>query len=185
MIYIKTESSKYKDDFIKKFTNFGDKSPILLSFACDDLGVTIVHEGSGSKYFYQWDFTMPIKSFIHMIKQDLSDRHYPRLSQKKEITRPITSGEIANMMSEGVDPNHIPANVTETIEDVYRIDKVLAMKDEFILINEKTKEQFCYSMDGSSIFFLKNYRTGKYTSTEEAGEAFFKKSKLKTKLTNV
>lgn len=185
MIYNKTDSNTYKESFKKKFNNFGEKSPIMLSFAVDDRGVTVVHENSGIKYFYEWDFTIPVKTFIHSIKQHLSSLHYPRISKTETITRPITTEEIADMMEKGADSNNIPTTITEDITKVYMIDKILAMKDEFILIDEETKDQYCYRMDGSSIFYLKNYRTGKFKSLEEAGEEFFKKSHLIGKLTEI
>ena len=59
------------------------------------------------------------------------------------------------------------------------------MKDEFVLINEDNKKQYCYRMDGFSIYFLKNYRTGKYKDIFEAGDEFFKRSTLIKELENV
>ena len=72
MIYKKVDSKKYREEFDKKFSNFGDKAPIVISVMPDEFGVTIVHENSGSRYFYEWDYTIPVKAFIHKIKQGLS-----------------------------------------------------------------------------------------------------------------
>ena len=53
MIYKKVDSKKYREEFDKKFSNFGDKAPIVISVMPDEFGVTIVHENSGSRYFYE------------------------------------------------------------------------------------------------------------------------------------
>ena len=72
--------------------------------------------------------------------------------------------------------------VTEEVVETYRIDKILALEDKFILVNEATGEQFNYKMNSSGIFFLKNYRSGVYKDLFEAGDAFFRKSTLVEKL---
>ena len=67
MIYKKINSTQYRSEFIDKFTSFGEKAPIMISFATDELGVTVVHENSNKNYFYPWDYTIPVKIFIHNI----------------------------------------------------------------------------------------------------------------------
>lgn len=185
MIYNKIDSNEYKEEFRKKFKNFGEKAPIIISFIVDDLGVTIIHENSKLKYFYEWDFTIPVKSFIHKIKQDISFKHYPRITKKEVITRLYSSEEVADLLSKGANIDSLPEFITEEKIITYRIDKILALKDEFVLIDEDTNEQFVYKMNSSSIYFLKNYRSGHFKDIEEAGDFFFKKSKLLTKLENV
>ena len=41
MIYHKIDADSYKESFSKKFTNFAEKAPIVISFAMDDIGVTV------------------------------------------------------------------------------------------------------------------------------------------------
>lgn len=185
MIYNKIDAADYKKDFAKKFENYGNKAPIMLSFAIDDFEVTVVHENSGTQYKYPWDFTIPVKSFIHKIKTDLSYHHYPRICRNVEITRPLTPEEQATLITEGTPTDKVPVNKKEIITETYRIDKILAMKDEFVLIDETTGEQSCYKMKGSGVYFLKKYREGGYKDPLEAGTAFFKKSTLMDKLNNV
>lgn len=178
MIYTKIDAATYKKDFKKKFENYGNKAPIMISLAIDDFEVTVVHENSKTVYKYPWDFTIPVKSFIHKIKQDLSHNHYPRIC--REITKivDLTPEEQAELIAKGISIEDIPSTKKETVIETYRIDKILAMKDEFILINEQTGEQFCYKMRSSGIYFLKKYREGGYKDPMEAGEDFFKKSTL-------
>jgi hypothetical protein len=178
MIYSNIDANKYKEDFKARFTNFGEKAPIILSFAIDDLGVTVIHENSGKQYFYEWDYSISVKSLIHLIKQDLSHNHYPRLAKKEKVLAPTTSERAAEMIAQGMDVNKVPASEVVEKEVIYRIDKILAMKDEFILVDEATGKQYLYKMNSSGIYFLKNYREGTYKDIYEAGDAFFKKSRL-------
>lgn len=182
MIYNRIDAKTYKENFSKKFRNFGDKAPIMLSYVTDDNGVTIVHENSGTSYFYEWDFTIDVKAMIHKIKQDLSTNHYPRLSKLAVVTRNLTPEEQANLIANGTSVDVVPVTITEEIVETYRIDKILALEDKFILVNEATGEQYNYKMNSSGIFFLKNYRSGIYKDLFEAGEAFFKRSVLLEKL---
>ena len=182
MILQKVDSEEYKESFINKFTNFADKAPIVISFATDDLGVSVIHENSGKKYFYPWDFVVPIKSFIHDIKRDLSYNHYPRISRTLKIERPLTADEHAELIAKGANLDSLPTTVIEDVHEVYRIDKILVMKDEFIIVNEETNEQYCYKMNGSAFSYLRSYRSGEFKSTEDAGDVFFKKCVLINKL---
>ena len=184
MIYKRIDLKSYKTEFEKKFINLDEKAPIMLSYFMDDLGVTVICESSGVRYFYEWDITVPVKSFIHSIKQNLSDNHYPRLCRNVEITRAPNDDEIAEMISAGTPLDNLPDTITYTTTETYRIDKILTLQDVLILINEDTKEQYSYSYEGS-IYFLRNYRNGVYSSLFEAGNEFFKKAKLITKLDKV
>lgn len=185
MIYNKTDSATYKETFVQKFTNFAEKAPIVISFATSDDGVSIVHETSGLTYFYYWDYVVPVKTFIHDIKCDLAKRHYPRVSRMVHRVRTLTADEQADMLAQGRSADEVPATVEEDVEETYCIDKFLIMKDEFILVDEATKEQYCYRMDSSGHMFLKNYRNGKYGDLLAAGDDFFRKSRLVRKLDRV
>ena len=53
----------------------------------------------------------------------------------------------------------------------------------FIIIDEDTGEQASYKMVGTSaIYYLRNYRMGKYQTPEIAGDEFFKSAVLETQL---
>lgn len=183
MILQKVDSSSYKDLFVSKFENFAEKAPIIISFATDDLGVSVVHENSGKKYFYPWDYVVPVKSFIHDIKRDLVANHYPRISRNETITKVLSPAEQADLISQGkYTVDTVPVSIEEEVTKVYRIDKILIMKDEFILVDEKTSEQYCYKMNTSAFAYLRSYRSGEFKTLQEAGEVFFKKSSLVNKL---
>ena len=56
------------------------------------------------------------------------------------------------------------------------------MKDEFIIVDEKTNEQYCYKMNTSAFSYLRSYRSGEFKTLHEAGDVFFKKAALVNKL---
>lgn len=87
MILNKTNSNDYKNEFQKKFKSYGEKAPIVLSFYTDDKEVVVTHENSGTVHHYSWDFSVPVKTFIKYIKEDLSYHHYPRLSIDSKVYR--------------------------------------------------------------------------------------------------
>lgn len=178
MLSKKIDSVTYKETFIKKFTNFAEKAPIVVSYATDDIGVTVVHENSGKKYFYPWDYVLPIKTFIHEIKRDLISNHYPRLIRTLTVTRPLTVEEQADFIANGTKLEDLPGTITKTITEHYRIDKVLVMQDEFVIVNVDTLQQFTYKMKTSAFSYLRNYRTGKFSDIDEASRVFFKDSTL-------
>jgi hypothetical protein len=90
MLINKVSADTYMSEFSKKFSNFCNKSPVLLSFAVQPDKVTVVHSNSQTKYHFPWDFTMPIKSFIYTIKQQLVENHYPRLIEVIREQVPLT-----------------------------------------------------------------------------------------------
>ena len=184
MLFTKIDSAKYITEFKERFSNFAQKAPILLSFIVSADKVTVIHENSGQQYAFEWDFAIPVKSFIHEIKQVLSDNHYPRIERRVTTVVPLSAEEQAALLADGVGVDNLPSVKEITASTIYRIDKVIALKDIFILQDEKTFKSYRYKMNYSSIFFLKNYRTGKYNSLEEAGDFFFSKSEFLNEMNN-
>jgi hypothetical protein len=183
MLYTKTDSTLYIREFKERFTSFAQKAPILLSFVVSDKSVQVIHENSQKSYDFEWDFTIPVKSFIHQIKLVISS-HYPRIAQTVREEIALTVEEQAALLSEAtVTADNLPTHkVVESSSKVYKIDKVIALKDTFILVDEATGQMSRYKMEASSIFFLRNYRNGKYGSLAEAGDYFFSHSTLLNEL---
>jgi hypothetical protein len=175
MLHEKISSETYKGELIKKLSNFCEKSPVLLSFVTTDANVTLIHANTGRKYEFPWNFTMPVKDFIHEIKQVLVANHYPRMIQTIEEEVLLTPEEQAALLETGVDPNTLPSTKKIVKKRLWRIDRIIIYRDVFILVDEETNAQYRYKMSKSCVFFLKNYRSGKYT-LESAAEYFFKHS---------
>ncbi|HRS26401.1 MAG TPA: hypothetical protein P5140_07680 [Methanofastidiosum sp.] len=182
MLYNKIDSEKYIAEFGSRFANLAQRAPILMSFVVAQDGVTVIHENSGTKYFFEWDFTLPVKVFIYNIKAKISENHYPRLGKVTSEEIPLSQEERVALIEQGTPVEEVPKTKVITKTTVYRIDKVIALKDIFIIYDEATKKMYRYRLHYSSIFFLKNYRSGKYKSIEEAGEFFFSKAEFLNEL---
>ncbi len=177
MLYNKVDSTRYVEIFKDKFSNFAQKAPTLISFVTTKDGVILVHENTGSQYEFPWDFTVPVKSFIYEIKQHLVKYHYPRLELEEIHSIKMTEDEIVQKLSEG---KSVPDNGMKTISEIhkFRIDKIITLKDIFILVNEETEKIYRYKMKSSSIFYLKRYRSGQFADLREAGKDFFDRCEL-------
>lgn len=188
MLLQQIDSTKYIAEFKDRFSNFCQKAPILMSFVTTAVDVQVTHENSGTVYTFQWDFSVSVKSFIHDIKTVISDAHYPRIALVTRENVPYTPEEIAKILEEnaahGVLGTDVPATHVVEKREVYRVDRVIALKDTFLIQSETTKNMFLYKMNYSSVMFLRSYRTGKFGSIEEAGAFFFSKSELVHELTS-
>jgi hypothetical protein len=182
MLYTKTDSAKYIAEFKTRFTNFAQKSPILLSFVVSDAAVEIIHENSGMTHRFEWDFTIPVKSFIHEIKQVLSDNHYPRIAKVTKELISLTPDEQATLIANGTSVDEVPSYREEIQKEIFKIDKVITLDDIIILQSERDYRMYRYKMNYSCIFFLRKYRQGEYKSLEEAGDFFFSKATLLNEL---
>ena len=177
MLYEKNDAQKYIIEFKKKFTNFAEKAPILLSYTTSPTKVQVVDEGTNTVYEFDWDFTISIKTFIHGIKSVLVENCYPILTHRQIFRRPLTPDEQVQLVAEGVALDQIPPYKEEIEIKKYLIDKVIVFKDIFIIKDLETGRIFRYKMNKSSVFFLQKLRMKKMSS-EEAAEYFFQNSTL-------
>ena len=182
MLYNKIDSARYIEIFKDKFSNFAQKAPTLISFITTKEGVILVHENTESQYEFPWDFTIPVKSFIFEIKQHLVKYHYPRLEVEEFHSVRMSEEEIAKKLSEG---KSIPDSGLKSVKEIhkFRIDKIITLKDIFILVDEDTDKIYRYKMKSSSIFYLKRYRSGQFNSLLEAGKDFFDRCELLGEIT--
>ena len=177
MLYEKIDCVSYRKETSQKLTSFLQKSPCLFSFLADDEGIIIILVGgqktSGEQktFKFDWDYTIPIKSFIHKIKTTLYE-YYPRLSRSRVETRPLSAERASEMIASGGSLDELPTTETVRVDETFVIDKVILLKNIFILKNEKTGIHSKYKLD-NGVFFLKNWRVGKYESAKAAGDEFF------------
>ena len=177
MLYEKIDCVSYRKETSQKLTSFLQKSPCLFSFLADDEGIIIILVGgqktSGEQktFKFDWDYTIPIKSFIHKIKTTLYE-YYPRLSRSRVETRPLSAERASEMIASGGSLDELPTTETVRVDETFVIDKVILLKNIFILKNEKTGAHSKYKLD-NGVFFLKNWRVGKYENAKAAGDEFF------------
>ncbi|HOF44248.1 MAG TPA: hypothetical protein PLI42_00760 [Candidatus Pacearchaeota archaeon] len=164
MLYQKREVNAYTSEFNKRFVNFCEKAPLLLSYSITPQGVQVVNEmlkddvTKESILLFDWDYTLSPKEFIYAIKQVLKRTWYPKLVKKEivvENTDNNSAGEVKQIL--------IP----------YTIDKIIIFKDLFILENEITHEKEFYHFSKNSYLFVKHLKDKDNVSPEQLGEFFF------------
>jgi hypothetical protein len=180
----------WEDQFSQKFSNFGKKSPVLLSMNIKtqngERGVLITHINSNQRYFFPFKYEINVKDFIAEIKQILVNKHYPRLIEEIFERHELTTEELAIKVEEGADLNNLNKYELRTVGTrQFRVDKILSWKNIVILTLEKSSFEddriganYRYKFNGSIIIFLKNYRSGKFKSLEEASVYFFENSNI-------
>ncbi len=181
MLCEKNDSQSYIRDFQKRFNNFAEKAPILISYSTHPGGVSIIDEGKNVVYDFDWDFTIPVKTFIHGIKELLSEKAYPRIHYMESHEEPLTEEEAAGLLASGVDIDQIPNVKNVTVGLRFMIDKCIIFKDIFILKDLKTGELFRYKLNKSSVVFLKKLRSGALNETQ-AGTYFFQNATFLNKI---
>ena len=100
MLYEKIDCVSYRKETSQKLTSFLQKSPCLFSFLADDEGIIIILVGEQKTFKFDWDYTIPIKSFIHKIKTTLYE-YYPRLERSHTEVRPLSAERASEMIAEG------------------------------------------------------------------------------------
>jgi len=188
MTYENIDGDKYIGVVMRKLLNFSEKCPVSISIVTETIngenGVTIIHKNSGQKYFFAWDYNLDPKDFVHSIKETLVENHYPRIIETLYEETEVTSAELATMLEAGTPIEGLPKTVKKVTGTVtWRIDKVIMWRDIFILLNEDTQKQYRFKLNTSSVVFLKDYRSGVYTSLEAAGKYFFDNAILLNEIT--
>jgi hypothetical protein len=180
----------WENQFSQKFSNFGKKSPVLLSMNIKtqdgERGVLITHINSNQKYFFPFNYNINVKDFIAEIKQTLVSKHYPRLLEEIFEKYELTTEELALKVETGADLNNLNKYELRIVGTrQFRIDKILSWKNIVILTleqssfsDDKIGVNYRYKFNGSIIIFLKNYRSGKFKSLEEASVYFFENSNI-------
>lgn len=175
MLVDRIDSKVYIQEFKSRFSNFCEKAPAVLSFTASDSKVQVIDETTDTIYEFDWDFTTPVKHFIHGIKMVLTEHCYPIIVKCEEKNEPIPVEEQAKMAEEGMNLDIIPTMRKVVTKTPFLIDKVIVYKDIFLIKNIYTDELFRYQLTKSSINFLKKIRSGQW-SPEKAADFFFKNS---------
>lgn len=182
MLYQRTKSSSYIDSFERKFANFCEKSPVLLSFVTTANGVQVINEENNSILDFAWKFDVDVKTFIFGIKQVLVDKWYPRLVKVIHDEETIPMDEQIAMATRSNDLNSIPTKRKVETKIVYIVDKCIIPKDIFLLKDTETDITYRYKLKTSSVFFLKKLRSGNLTEVT-AADYFFAHSEFLNEIT--
>jgi hypothetical protein len=191
MLFNDAHAKEWREVFIKKFTGFAKKSPVLLSYTIiekdGDLGVLITHVNTNKKYFFKFRYDEQVKDFIADVKRVIVKNHYPRIIEEVYENFDLTPDEVADRIAKGtmkVDDAK-PYEVRKVGDRVYRIDKVILYKNECILELEQSTvptdvvgRQERRQMATSLTIFLKKYRENKFKNLEDASAFFMRNSAL-------
>ena len=156
--------SNFIFEFKKKLTNFCHKAPIPISFFIDtQFKVDIYyHEDSGKKekiFTLPFEFNKSPKENIAIIKDFLIANHYPVLSEEIDITEKYSPQELNKLVSEGeISLNNLGLKKTVTKQTLWRIEKIITLRDEIFLRNLTTNKCFRYKLKKPVTIFLKKYR---------------------------
>lgn len=177
MLYNKNDSQTYEKEFKRKFSNFCEKSPILLSFSISPSCVQVIDESQDNVYEFPWDYTLNVKEFIHAIKEVLIVNCYPQIIKTEFYIEDVPIEEQTKAIEEGTPIDQVPIKRERIKSTPYLIDKVIVYRDIFILKNLNTGLLSRYKLNKSAVFFLKKLRN-KVFSKEEAGNFFFENANL-------
>ncbi len=177
MLYNKNDAQSYEKEFNKRFSNFCEKSPVLLSFNLSPTCVQVVDESKDNVFEFTWDYTLTVKEFIHAIKEILIKSCYPVITKKETTIEDVSIEEQSKMIADGVSVDKVPTKREVYKKKYYLIDKVIVYRDVFLIKELETDQVSRYKLNKSAIFFLKKVRNGSF-SPEEAGTFFFENATL-------
>lgn len=174
---------------MEKFASFAKKAPVVLSVITkiqdSEEGALITHVNSGKKYFFPFDYYKKVNDFIADIKKLLVQEHYPRVIEEILEKHEFTPEELASQLESKSIDNLSKHEMRTVGTRLFRIDKALLWRSIFILVLEESSFEdddigsvYRYKVNVSPVTFLRNYRSGKFKSIEEASEYFFQNAIL-------
>jgi hypothetical protein len=186
MLLEATKTSKdWEKEVMCKLTSFSKKAPVLISIKTGmnegAAGVFVEHVNSGTKYFFPWNYDELPKEFVHSVKETLYLNHYPRLLEIVYEKKELTLRQMAIQAEKGKTP--LKYQLKKVGTRMYAMDKVLLWKNMVVLKLEESTfstdsigSSHRYKYDGSLVIYLRKYRTGRFTSIEDASDDFFRHS---------
>lgn len=186
MMYSHLEGKKWVSQTMKRLLSFCDKCPVLLSIrTClkdGKDGVYVIHQNTGTEYFFEWDYSKDPKDFVHDIKTFLQTKHYPLMIETVYEIHEFSNDELVAQLEDGKSLDSLYKAEKRKSYKLWMIDKVIVPKDIFILqqLDPKTKQPIGsfvrYKMNSPSIIFMNDYRNGVFPTLTDAGNAFFSQS---------
>lgn len=170
--------SDFLDEFKRRFSNFCNKAPIILTFkitpsSCylKDLEKNIIHK-------FDFNHLESVKQNIKKIKDWLIENVYPKMIEETFIEKDLSTEEIEKLIESGADEETaIMKKNIQIIETVWLIEKLIIKRDELFIRNLKTNKLYRYKMNIPSTVFLKKIRLGNMTQ-KEIFNYFYNKSTL-------
>ena len=177
------ETNKWLAEFKKKFINFCEKAPIILSFNLSPTEVILFEQKYNSEntnllYTFQFDYSKNVQSNIAEIKKWLLENKYPIMIKQETLDKRFTSDEMQILIDKQIGLDDILKQRKIIKETKMRIEKLIIKRNEFHIRNLETNELNFYYLDIPSVLFLTKLSTMKPV---DAWEMFNKKAKLLNK----
>ena len=145
--------------FRKKFDNFCQKAPILISYQANNTHVLLQNIYSREQHLHNFDYTKDVSENIKEIKDFLLDNWYPVMESEIIETIPLSDTETEQMIEQGVSIEEaVLSTRTEKTVVPWRIEKILVRKDEIFVRNLVTDRFFRFKMHMPVTIFLKRLR---------------------------
>lgn len=180
---------KWVSTALDKLKAYLGRAPIIVSDITGTVngqdGVFIVLNDQKKKNFFPYEYEIDPKVWVHNIKDWLVD-FYPRLIETIKAPVELTADEKALIVEKTGSIENLPDFQERVVQrNSWRIDKILAHRDIFLLRKEgeidsngnfvpsenPIMRRFKYT--GSTIIFLKKYRSSTYKDLNEISEDFF------------
>ena len=180
---------KWVSGALDKLKAYLGRAPIVVSDITGTVdgqdGVFIVINEQKKKQFFPYEYETDPKVWVHKIKTWLMN-YYPRLIEEIKATVALTADEKALIVEKTGNLDNLPEFKEEIVQrNSWRIDKILAYRDIFLLLKEgeidkagnfvpseqPIMRRFKYT--GSSILFLKKYRSSEYKDLADLSKEFF------------
>lgn len=168
--------------FDKKFANFCDKAPLLVSYQPTPMGVITSNIYLQEKKEFKFDFSKEVSENIFMIKEWMLKNWYPIMIDVEQQVLDYSAEEVQALVDDGMNLDEALQKKKIVREETqWRIEKTILKRDEIFVRNLSTNKFYRYRMKMPTTIFLQRLRD-RY-SQEEAFEEFRKKSVVLAELT--
>ena len=172
------DTTEFQKVFDKKFSNFCDKAPLLISYQLTPMGVIVKNIYSQEDKEFNFNFGKEVSQNIFDIKTWLVDNWYPTMVDIEETIDEYSAEELSSLMrEEGLSLDEaLKARRVSEKETVWRIEKVILKRDELFVRKISTNQLFRYKLRMPTTIFLQRLRD-RY-SKEEAFSVFKEKASI-------
>lgn len=191
------DTRRFREEFSRRFKNFCNKAPLLLSFTIYDNGANIyMYKGKSTSqsnqdyeseriYDYAFQYDQSVKQNIANIKNFLRENYYPIMQQTMLNEYDYSASELNRMVEKGEIGISEIGEIKKTAEKtkLYRIDKIISERDEIFITDLDTDELYQYQMKSPVFLFVKMfYETDETPSPEKMWSLFEGRSFLMRRL---
>jgi len=168
----------FLDEFKRRFSNFCNKAPVILTFKITPSSCYLKDLEKGIVHKFDFNHLENVKQNIKKIKDWLIENIYPKMIEETFIEKNLSTEEIEKLIDSGLDEEEaIMKKNIQITETVWVIEKLIIKRDELFVKNLKNNKMYRYKMNIPSTLFLKKIRSGDMTK-KEVFNYFYAKSTL-------